>query len=207
MKTREFDKRAFVFRAGGREPFLRWRPPDSASDPSIRARMVRLAYRYLWNREEAEDVAQEALSVAFERADLLRDRKKWWAWVCRIMVNTCHARLRTATRQQGHVERYARHRVAAMNRPPASAAGDRSAILRAALGKLPRRQHEVIILRHLEGMSFDEIGRILEISSATARVHAMAGRESLRTLLLESHGELFEEAQNQTGSHGRERPR
>ncbi|MFQ5461070.1 MAG: RNA polymerase sigma factor [Phycisphaerae bacterium] len=191
MKTRESDRRAADSRGGRCDLLKKPSPPDVASDPLIRLRMVRLAYRYLWNREEAEDVAQEALSVAIERLDLLRDRKKWWAWVCRIMVNTCHARHRGATRRQAHSERYARHRAIGMAEPQSPAAGERTEMLRAALGKLPRRQQDVVVLRHLQGMSFDEIGRILEISPATARVHAMAGRESLRKLMLESHAELF----------------
>jgi len=191
MTTRKSERGAAVFRSGDVDSSAGLTSVDVASDPSIRMRMVRLAYRYLWNREEAEDVAQEALSVAIERSDLLRDRKKWWAWVCRILVNTCHARRRGAMRRQAHRERYARHRAAKTSEPHDLGVDERSAMLRVALGKLPRRQQDVVVLRHLQGMSFDEIGRILAISPSTARVHAMAGREALRALLLESHAELF----------------
>ena len=49
---------------------------------SVRGRLVRLAYRFLWNVDDAEDVAHEALATAHERAADLRDETKWWSWVC-----------------------------------------------------------------------------------------------------------------------------
>ena len=64
--------------------------------------------------------------------------------------------------------------------------------IRTALVDLPRRQREVLVLLHIEGMSYDEIGRVLEISPSTARVHARAGREGLRKIMLLQHPDWFD---------------
>ena len=60
------------------------------------------------------------------------------------------------------------------------------------LMELPQRQHEVMVLRHLQGMPFEEIARVLDIAPATARVHARAGRETLRSLILKRDPDWFD---------------
>jgi RNA polymerase sigma-70 factor (ECF subfamily) len=52
--------------------------------------------------------------------------------------------------------------------------------VREALVRLPRRQREVVVLRHLEGLSYETIAGMLRMAPATARVHAKAALENLR---------------------------
>lgn len=158
---------------------------------SLRDRLVRLAYRFLWNLDEAEDVAHDALVKAHERADDLRESDKWWSWVCRIVVHACRARGRQRQRWKRHEEPIGRE---ASRRAEQGARADapRSAdLLRALLKELPPRQREVIVLRHLQDMPYEKIAELLEITPVTARVHARAAREKLRTLLLERHPGWF----------------
>ena len=58
---------------------------DRSVDPvvsgTVRDRLVRLAYRFLWNHDDAEEVAQDALTIAQAKAGGLRDRRKWWSWM------------------------------------------------------------------------------------------------------------------------------
>ena len=78
---------------------------------------------------------------------------------------------------------------------------ERTEMVRMLLSELPPRQRDVVTLRHLEGMAYEGIAAMLEISTATARVHARAGRETLRRLLLERYGDFFRQEQPQrTGS-------
>jgi len=60
------------------------------------------------------------------------------------------------------------------------------------LMRLPERQKEVMVLRHLEQMNYDQIGELLEMSPSTARVHARAGLEALRDLIKERHPGFLE---------------
>jgi len=158
---------------------------------TTRDRLVRLAYRFLWNREDAEDVAQEALAIAYQRGAELRDEGRWWSWLSRIVVNRCHERGRRRLRRDRHQDAL---RIEAKGRE-VGFQGDEAAELKEAvrrsLSTLPRRQHEVIVLRHLHAMSYEEIAGVLGITPTTARVHARAGREALRVVLLERSPELF----------------
>ncbi len=63
----------------------------------------------------------------------------------------------------------------------------RFSTLHRALARLPVKYREAVVLRHIEGMEFHEIGRVLGIPAGTAKVRAFRAREMLRRLL-ESEG-------------------
>jgi len=155
-----------------------------AASPSVRQRLVRVAYRFLWNRDDAEDAAQEALAVAIAKSGKLRDSEKWWPWLCKIVVRQCHLQGRRKLRR-GRNDSWAMP--ASANVWAASIPAERAevkALVRQLLGELPRRQHDVLVLRHFEEMPFEQIAEVLSISAATARVHAQQGRERLMELVL-----------------------
>jgi RNA polymerase sigma-70 factor (ECF subfamily) len=161
-------------------------------DHETRDRLFRLAYRFLWNRHDADDVVQSALATAWEKAGQLRDYGKSWSWLCGIVVQRCRLLRRRAGRWAFHWNHYAptvREEADSRTHP------DSADVLRALLTKLPRRQHEVLVLRDLQGMSYHEIATVLGITASTARVHAQAARESLRKLVLETQPELLDDLQ------------
>ena len=162
--------------------------------PAGRDRLVRLAYRFLWDRDDAEDVVHDALITARERADDLRDADKWWSWVGRIVVRRCHEQSRRKLVQRRHQESLRIETARRSEQSHTDNTGEFKERIRRLLHDLPRRQHEVIVLRHLQGMSYGEIADLLEISPATARVHAQAGREALRHLLLQRHPDWCDES-------------
>jgi len=60
---------------------------------------------------------------------------------------------------------------------------EREAALQRALAQLPVKYREVIVLRHIEGMEFHEIGRVLGIAAGAAKVRAFRARDMLRRLM------------------------
>jgi len=168
-------------------------PPadDKATWRDARDQLVRLAYRFLWNHDQAEDVAQDALIRAWAKADELRDRDQWWSWVCRIAVQRCRERGRIRQRRSKHEEKL-RHELREGRKPDEPAGRERHEALPKLLDELPRRQREVLVLRHLQGMAVAEIAGVLGLSPSTVRVHLMVGRESLRRLILLRHPEWLE---------------
>ncbi len=167
--------------------------PLARVTPAIRSRLVRLAYRFLWNQADAEDAVHDALLTAEIKADHLRDDQNWWSWICRIVVNRCFERGRKTGTRKRHEDNYkihVMHRVAGDSGLDESQSGLDA--IRTALVDLPRRQREVLVLLHIEGMSYDEISRVLEMSPSTARVHARAGREGLRKVMLERFPDWFD---------------
>ncbi len=166
---------------------------------ALRDRLVRLAYRFLWNVDDAEDVVHDSLTAAHERHCDLRDSEKWWSWVCRIVIRRCHEHGRRKLRRERHDQTF---RLAAAQKegPPHVPLSEGTEILRRLVLRLPRRQKEVIVLRHLQGMSYDEIAQVLSISPATARVHAQAGREKLRSLVVARHPDWFNDMRSSQGA-------
>ena len=175
--------------------------PTPVVSGTVRDRLVRLAYRFVWNHHDAEEVAQDALTIAQEKAGGLRDRRKWWSWMCAVVVQRCRERGRRAQRWKRHEEAYRAEVLQRGGGPQASDENDAKQSVRELLWELPKRQQEVMVLRHLQGMPYDEISEVLGISAATARVHARAGREALRDQLLARHPDWF--AKPGTGGGGR----
>jgi len=158
--------------------------PTRAIAASDRDRLVRLAYRFVWNHDEAEDAVQDALLLARSREEHLCKNQSWWSWVRRILINRCHERGRKRNVRNRHEERYGAQRATdGKDGSEELAAEEARDLLRSALHALPRRQREVLVLRHIEGLPFGEVGELLEMAPGTARVHARAGREALREIL------------------------
>jgi len=163
--------------------------PPRTIDPETRQRLFRLAYRFLWNRDDAEDVVQAALCAVVERDGELRDRGKWWSWICSIVVQECRLLRRRQTRWRFHWRSYAEQ---SGFEPDAGTHERPTELVRGLLSRLPRRQYEVLVLRDLQAMSYEEIAAVLEISPSTARVHAQAAREALRKCIRREHPEIIE---------------
>ena len=60
---------------------------------------------------------------------------------------------------------------------------EREEVLRRALARLPLKYREAVVLRHIEGMEFREVGSLLGIAAGAAKVRTFRGREMLRRLL------------------------
>ncbi len=168
-------------------------PPNQHSVPTsnnlatqithdTRSRLVRLAYRFVWNREDAEDAVQDALARSLEHGHELKTKDKWLSWLSSIVVHTCHELGRKRKTRDQHT---ARLQLAAESHSIDSC--DKLSVehdaVRRRLERLPGRQREVIVLRHLELMSYEQIADILDLSPSTVRVHARNGLESLRTMM------------------------
>lgn len=158
---------------------------------SARDRLFRLAYRLMWNWADAEDAVQDALLTAYERSTQLRDSEKWWPWVCRIVVQRCRLLGRRASLRKRHEQAFT-DLVPTHDAARSSGSVELKTLVIELLDELPRRQREVLVLRHLQGMAFGEIAEVLALSPETARVHAQRGRERLAVLIAERRPQWME---------------
>ena len=150
-----------------------------------------LVSRMLRDPVEAEDIAQDAFVKAYLSLKDFRGESKFSTWVCRIALNRCKDVLRrqgrapwTRTRQEGEGAEVADDRETPVDSLERS---EREAALSRALARLPVKYREAVVLRHIEGMEFHEIGRVLGIAAGAAKVRAFRARDMLRRLL-ESEG-------------------
>ncbi|HUS62268.1 MAG TPA: sigma-70 family RNA polymerase sigma factor [Acidimicrobiales bacterium] len=131
-----------------------------------------VAARRVVGRNGADDIASESMSRAWlhwEELDVLAARR----WVSRVATNLAIDRLR--------------RKAPSMPQEPFTAAIDEDFIAREAVieavGILPPRQREAIVLRHLGGMSQKEVAAALGVARGTAAVHIARGEAALRSHL------------------------
>ena len=151
---------------------------DTAFDMLFPA-AYRVALRILGgDRAAAEDIAAEALArlyAQWRRVSRLDHRD---AWVLRVATNLA---LKAVTRKPRAAEA-----VASLSIEDIAAT---RLTLVTALETLSARQREVVVLRHLSGLSEDEVARALGIGTGTVKTHLKRGLASLRQSLgdLEGH--------------------
>ena len=145
-------------------------------------RMLALAQRLLGDPVEAEDVAQDALMRAWRQAPRwVPGRAKFDTWLHRVALNLCYDRLRRRREAPTAV---------LPDRPDEGAAPDRGllaadvgAAVNAALGRLPDRQREAIVLCHYQDLSNIEAAELMGISVEALESLLSRGRRALRLAL------------------------
>jgi RNA polymerase sigma-70 factor (ECF subfamily) len=137
-------------------------------------RLYRIALAYLRQREDALDVVQEAFVRAFQAAPRW-DGAAAGPWLSRITVNLAIDRWRRNRRRADTFTPLAEgdHAVSLADTSPAPDrrlhARETGEWLQAALGRLPERQRAVVVLRHYQELSLEEIAQALGMSLGTVK--------------------------------------
>ncbi len=161
-----------------------------------------LLYRLTEDREEARDLTQETFLQAFRNIAHFRGDADLRTWLYRIAVNQARNRWRWWRRRH-------RDQTFSLDAPRGGAHGDdagltigaqlsdrregdpeqlalareRERVLLAALHSLSRVYREVVVLRDIEGLSYEEVAAALEISVGTVKSRLSRGRTELRRRL------------------------
>ena len=151
-------------------------------------KVVKLVARLLRDPAEAEDVAQEAFVKAYRAIGSFRGDSAFYTWLYRIAVNT--ARNAMASRQrrpldyesdlseseQSTVESRMRH----SDTPEAMALSDEiHRTVNRAVGDLPEDLRTAVILREVEGLSYEEIAQAMDCPVGTVRSRIFRAREAI----------------------------
>ncbi len=155
----------------------------------IRPRLVALARRFLWNTHDAEEVAQEALMLAWRDIGKLKDAGKLNAWAYRTTVNLSLNR-RRRLREGEFLDAETlpeRHSDAA----PAHETAELTHRLRIAIEQLPDRQQAALVLREMEELDYRQVAAVMGMRASTARVLVHRAREALRQILLRQWPDTF----------------
>lgn len=152
-------------------------------------RVLNHAYRLLGNAAEAEDVAQEAMLRLWKIApDWRQGEAMVSTWLYRVVANLCIDRLR----QVRPVGLEATVEPADPAHGPAALlqGADRAKALEQALGRLPDRQRQAIVLRHMEDLGNSEIAEIMGISVEAVESLVARGKRALSADLIGRREEL-----------------
>lgn len=146
--------------------------------------IINLAYRMVGNQAEAEDLAQETFLAAFKALPTFRADAKFSTWLYRIASNKCKDWLRVKRPGQGQHdvdvdEQLDLHVVE--DRTPETLLSQQQVAqeLERAIQRLPVLYREAFVLKHIEGLSYEEMEDILGVSGDTLKMRVYKGRVQL----------------------------
>jgi RNA polymerase sigma-70 factor (ECF subfamily) len=137
-------------------------------------KMVALAAALSGNRWVAEEIAQEAFLRAHRSWKRIAEYDKPGAWLRRVTINLATSHLR---RRLVEVKTLAMTAIRRASPLPAHPDGDEE--LWTAVGRLPKRQRQAVVLHYLDGYTIAEIGDVLEMDGSTVKTHLHRGRQAL----------------------------
>ena len=148
-------------------------------------RVFGVALRMLGNHAEAEEIAQETFLRAHRALPQFRGEAALHTWLYAIASRLCLNRLAAPDRRlvRGDDEALS----AAPSDEPSAAArlerSERDAAVREAIAALPEDRRIVVVLRDLEGLSYEEIGEVLSLEPGTVRSRLHRARLDLKAKL------------------------
>jgi RNA polymerase sigma-70 factor (ECF subfamily) len=159
-------------------------------------RIFNLAYRLLGEREEAEDLTQEVFINVFRHLSKFRGQSQFSTWIYQVTMNHCRNRLKYLKRRQHHATE-------SLDNPVHTDEGEIDkdlpnegdvpedvlyrqqiqGLVQVALGRLQEDYREVVVLRDIQDLSYQEISDILRLPEGTIKSRLHRARLELRETL------------------------
>jgi len=157
-------------------------------------KVVKLVLRYVRDPAEAEDIAQEAFIKAYRALPRFRGDSAFYTWLYRIAINTAKNVLAARSRnpvsydidQDAEDGPGLESQMKDMATPEALAMTDEiRSTVNQAIDQLPEDLRTAIVLRELEGLSYDEIAQAMSCPVGTVRSRIFRAREAIDARLRE----------------------
>ncbi|WP_425436524.1 RNA polymerase sigma factor SigW [Paenibacillus herberti] len=155
-------------------------------------KLYHLAYRMLYNRQEAEDAVQETFLRVFRNMERYDDSMKFSTWIYRITTNLSIDRLRrrkpgfsldAELPEHDGLDGYSMFASEDTSPEEEVLLSETQHIIRNAIDTLPPKYKTVMVLRYLEDLSLQEIGDVMDMPVTTIKTRVHRGREFLRKKL------------------------
>jgi RNA polymerase sigma-70 factor (ECF subfamily) len=157
-------------------------------------KVFNLVYRMMGNREEAEDVAQDVFVTVLKSIDTFRGESKFSTWLYRIAANHCKNRLkyldRRARKTTGELDEAAERELQGsqpsamkphVDGPDAVLEGlQLERLMQAGIAALDDEHRELIVLRDVENLSYEEISGITGLPDGTVKSRLHRARMALK---------------------------
>jgi RNA polymerase sigma-70 factor (ECF subfamily) len=154
------------------ETIRRWQQGDPAAFAELvrawEAKIGRFLFRMTRSAETARDLTQDVFTRVYLARHTYRDRGHFGTWLYRVALNAARDAARRAKRP---TEPYPEAELACLE-PSADGWAERNeavAKVTAALNALPPPLQEVVVLRHYEGFSFEDMARTLDVPASTLK--------------------------------------
>lgn len=159
-------------------------------------KMYAVCLRMCGNHEDAQDCLQEAMLRVFRAISGFKGQSSFSTWLYRVTMNTCLDELRKKKNKQST----SLDSLLETGWSPAdtedtpekhAVVSERKAEIRKVIRELPDDMRSAIVLRDIQGFSYDEISKILNINVGTIKSRISRGREKLREKF-QAKAELFD---------------
>lgn len=170
------------------------------------------ALRLLDNEEDALDASQDAFLRAYRSLGGFRGESKFSVWLYRLTSNICIDKIRGRKRQQtvsltvANEDEEPRDQEIPDERSDPAAVLDSAETLRAVadgLNSLSEDYRQILILREINGLSYDEIGSVLQLEVGTVKSRIFRARRQLSGFLMDT-GNFCEKAPSDISKEVRE---
>jgi len=158
-----------------------------------RTRIMNLVCRFINDRDRAEEISQEVFLRVFRNRERYRKSGKFSTWIFTIAVNLTKNEIRSRVRHRGTFSLDAMEEESSgqgVTFPDAKPLPDEDLNaheigqkVAEALRKIPARYREAVVLRDVEGLSYEEVGQILRIPGGTVRSRINRARLMLKERL------------------------
>jgi RNA polymerase sigma-70 factor, ECF subfamily len=151
-------------------------------------RLYRFALGMVSDPADAADLVQDAFVRAYSRLATCHDPARFGAWIFSVLRNRCTDFLREHRRRDVSLDPDGPY---ADERPGPSDQVERAELLdrvRGALAALPESQREAFLLRHVEGLSYEEMAVRLDARTGALRMRVARAREGIRDLVERGNG-------------------
>jgi RNA polymerase sigma-70 factor (ECF subfamily) len=153
-----------------------------------RRRVFHIAYKFTGKHDQAEDLTQEIFLKLFKSLDKFNRDADFGTWLTSVARNYCIDHYRASKREREVMV----EDLLAFDQAVASSGNpqrrleesDRRSFLRAGLERLPDKLREAVVLRDLQGLSYQEMADRLGLPEGTVKSRINRGREELARLLL-----------------------
>ena len=143
---------------------------------------TRFAARMLGSLEDADDALQLAFVRAYRNLGQCRDPDRFGSWLYQIVVNECRTLATRRTRRDRRMVRDEAKLDEAATQHPEENAALRGEI-QYALDRLETEQREAFLLKHVEGLGYEEISEITGVGVSALKMRVKRATERLRALL------------------------
>lgn len=148
-----------------------------------------IAYRMVGNEEDAKDMTQEAFIKVFKSIKSFREDSSFSTWLYRIVMNTCKDELRkrkinvvSLDRSLETGESSAQLDIPDLTYSPEVAYEKKELheLLQEALVSIPEQNRTVVVMRDVQGFSYEDIAAVMNIPVGTVKSRINRGRHMLR---------------------------
>jgi len=156
-------------------------------------KILRLLSRFVRDPGEVEDVAQEAFIKAYRALPQFRGESAFYTWLYRIAINTAKNHLVASGRRPSSPSEYENEdgetfdetdNLSDINTPESMMASREIAeTVNSAIEALPEELRTAIVLREIEGMSYEDIAQSMNCPIGTVRSRIFRAREAIATKL------------------------